>query len=73
MALTTSMIVVSHKSCEDFCFVVKPSPGNRSVDIVSQKFIPEIDDMIFVSNVHTLVRFKYGKVVVYTPNGSVVE
>ena len=67
------MVAIAEKGYQEFCFIVKPSPGSRKTDIVSGKQIPDIEEMFFVSNNHVLVKFKYGKTVLCMSNGSVID
>ena len=73
MPLTTNMIAVGQKEHKEFCFVVKPSPGSRKSDIVGFQQINEMQDMLFVSNQHILVRFNGGKTVTLRSNGAIVH
>ena len=73
MPLTTNLIAVGQKNHKEFCFVVKPSPGSRKSDIMGFQQISEIDDMLFVSNQHILVRFKGNKTVTLQSNGAIVH
>ena len=71
MTKMSGMLAIAEKGCKEFCFIIKPSPGSRKQDIISGKQIPDVEDMFFVSNHHVLVKFKYGKSVLFESNGSV--
>ena len=53
--------------------MLKPSPGTRALNTVSYQQIFEIEQMLFITNEHVLVQFKFGKIVVFNVNGKVVQ
>ena len=69
--MTTNIIAQCHRSHKKFCFVVKPSPGSRKVNIVGFQQLHEIDQMLFVSNSHVLLKFKGNKAVTLLSNGCI--
>ena len=73
MSKTSGMIMTGSKRNKEFCFVVKPSPGSRKTVLVSEQQIPEIEDMIFISNFQMLVKFRNGKSVTFKADGSVID
>ena len=46
----TGMIALGQRRHVEFCFVLKPSPGSRILDLVPHKQIPDIEDMRFVTD-----------------------
>ena len=52
--------------------MVKPSPGTRALNTVSYQQIFEIEQMLFITNEHVLVQFRFGKIVIFNVNGKVV-
>ena len=70
---TSSLVAVAERGYKEFCFIMKPSPGTRKIDIISSKQIPDIEDMFFASNNHVLIKFKYGKSLLCMTNGSVID
>lgn len=72
MSMTTNMITLCEKNHSEFCFVVKPAPGSRRVNIVGYQQLHEIEQMLFVSNTHVLLRLRGGKTVTIMANGSIV-
>ena len=69
----SGMVAVGQRKHEEFCFVMKPSPGSRKLDLVPYSQIPDIKDMIFVTNNHVLVMFKNDNNVHYSSNGDVIH
>ena len=63
---------LAQKDHEEFYFVTKPAPGKRRINIVGYQQVHELQQMIFVSNTHLLVKFSGGKAVTLLSNGSVV-
>ena len=75
VALTSYMLTVAHNNHDDFRFVFSPSPGSKSVDIVSYQQVQQIQDVLFVTENHILVKFRYGltgKIVIFNKNGLIV-
>ena len=69
--MTTNMITQCQRNHKEFCFVVKPAPGSRKVNIVGFQQLHEIDQMLFVSNTHVLLKFKGDKAVTLLSNGGI--
>ena len=69
--MTTNMITQCQRNHKEFCFVVKPAPGSRKVNIVGFQQLHEIDQMLFVSNTHVLLKFKGDKAVTLLSNGTI--
>ena len=67
------MILVCQRNQKEFCFVMKPNPGSRKVSIVGYQQLHEIEQMLFVSNTHVLLKFRGGKTVTLLSNGSIVH
>ena len=53
--------------------MVKPAPGSRRVNIVGYQQLHEIEQMLFVSNNHVLLKFRGGKAVTLLSNGSIIS
>ena len=55
--------------------MVKPSPGSRKLDLCSFAQIPEISDLVFISNNHILIKFGKDttRIVHFKANGTVVH
>ena len=66
------MIALGQRRHVEFCFVLKPSPGSRILDLVPHKQIPDIEDMRFITDSHLLVRLKKRAVFFYS-NGTVLH
>lgn len=74
MPKTTNLIAVANKDKRrSSCFLVRPSPGSRRTDFIPSNQIPEVEDMIFVSNCHILVQFKNKMYITFKANGSICE
>ena len=73
MSMTTNQIAQCQRNHKEFCFVVKPAPGSRKLNIVGFQQQYEIEQMIFVSNNHVLMRFRGGKTVTLLSNGCIVH
>lgn len=67
------MITQCQRDHEEFCFVVKPAPGSRRVNIVGFQQLHEIDQMLFVSNLHVLIKFRGDKAVTLLSNGCILQ
>ena len=72
MSMTANMIALGTKGHREFCFIVKPAPGSRRVNIVGYQQLSELNQMYFVSNTHVLLKFNGGKAVTLLSNGSIV-
>ena len=72
MPLTSYMLATAQHSHKGFCFVVSPSPGSRSLNTVSHQHVSEIEEFLFVTELHMLVKFRFGKLVVFHVDGSIV-
>ena len=72
LPLTSYMIATGQKDHKNFCFLVKPSPGSRSLNTVSYQHMYEIEEVLFVTNNHVLVKFRFGKIVTFRANGNIV-
>ena len=70
MSKTAGIIATGQRDSKEFCFVIKPAPGSRKNNVVSSQRIPDIEEMVFISNYQVLVKFKYGKCVVFYADGS---
>ena len=66
------MLATAQHSHKGFCFVVSPSPGSRSLNTVSHQHVSEIEEFLFVTELHVLVKFRSGKMVVFHVDGSIV-
>ena len=73
MDMTTNMISQCQRNHTEYCFMVKPAPGSRKVNIVGFQQLHEIEQMLFVSNSHVLLKFRGGKAVVLLSNGSIIS
>ncbi len=71
--MTANMIAQAQRGHREFCFVVKPAPGSRKINIVGYQQLHEIDQMLFVSNNHVLMKFKGGKAVTLLSNGCIIH
>ena len=69
----SGMIAVGQRKHQEFCFMVKPSPGSRKLDLVPYSQIPDIKEMVFVSNNHVLIVFKTGAGIHFDSNGDVLH
>ena len=43
MSMTANMIALAQRNHREFCFVVKPAPGSRRVNIVGYQQLHEIE------------------------------
>ena len=73
MSMTTNMIIVGQRKQREFCFVLKPAPGSRKMSIVGFQQLHEIEQMLFVSNMYVLVKFRGGKSATLMLNGSIIH
>ena len=73
MAKTTNLIAIAHEATLGSCFLIRPSPGSCRTDFIPIDQIPEVNEMIFVSNRHILVQFNNQKFVTFKTDGSVFE
>ena len=73
MSMTTNLIAQCQRDHKEFCFVVKPAPGSRKLNIVGYQQLHEIEQMLFVSNNHVLMKFRGGKTVTLLSNGCIVH
>ena len=73
MPTTTSLIANCYNADKEYCFLVKPAPGSRKINIMSFKFSHSIEKMMFVSNNHILCKFHGGQSVTMLSNGSVIH
>ena len=71
--MTANMLLVAQKNQREFCFVLKPAPGTRRISIVGYQQLHEIEQMLFVTNQHVLLKFRGGKAVTLLSNGSVIH
>ena len=71
MSMTANCISLAQRNNSDFCFIVGPAPGSRRINIVGYHQLYEIENMLFVSNVHILIKLRGGKAVTIMLNGSV--
>lgn len=53
--------------------MVKPAPGSRKINIVGYQQLHEIEQMLFVSNNHVLMKFRGGKAVTLLSNGCIIH
>ena len=72
MPLTSNIVAIGQRDQKDYCFVIKPSPGTRSLNTVSYQHIQEIEEVLFVTNNHVMVKFRFGKIVVFKSDGTIV-
>jgi hypothetical protein len=73
MSMTTNMIAQCQRNHTEFCFLVKPATGSRKISIVGFQQLYEIEQMLFVSNVHILLKFRGGKTVTLLSNGCIIH
>lgn len=73
MSMTTNLIAQCKNSNKEFCFVVKPAPGSRKLNIVGFQQLHEIEQMLFVSNNHVLMKFRGGKTATLLSNGCIIH
>ena len=71
--MTTNLIAQCQRDHKEFCFVVKPAPGSRKLNVVGFQQLHEIKQMLFVSNNHVLMKFRGGKTVTLLSNGCIVH
>ena len=71
MSLTTNMISLCERNHNEYCFVVKPNPGSRKLNIVGFQKLHEIEQMLFISNMHVLLKFRGGMAVTLLANGCI--
>ena len=71
--MTTNLIAVGYTPELEFSFVIKPSPDSKQSELTGFQFLQQTKEMIFVSNKHVLVRFESGKIVIFEPNGTIVN
>ena len=71
--MTNNMIAQCQRNHTEFCFVVKPAPGSRKITFVGHHQLHEIDQMLFISNNHVLMKFRGGKSVTLLSNGSILH
>ena len=72
MSMTINVIAQCQRNHQEFCFVVKPAPGSRKVNILGFQQLHEITQMILVSNTHLLMKFRGGKAVTLLSNGCIM-
>ena len=73
MSMTTNIIAQCQRYHKEFCFLVKPAPGSRQVNIVGFQQLHEIEQMLFVSNSHVLIKLRGGKAVTLLSNGCIMH
>lgn len=69
----SGMAAIGHLKHQQYSFVVKPSPGSRKLDFIPYDLIPEITNIVFITNNNVLVRFKTGKIAHFMSNGMVID
>ena len=70
--MTANVVITAQREHTQFCFIVKPAPGSRRVNILGYQQLHEIEQMLFVTNNHVLLKFRGGKAVTLMSNGSSV-
>ena len=72
MSMTANFIALAQRNHKEFCFVINPAPGSRRVNIVGYQQLYEIEQMLFVTNTHVLLKLRGGKAVTLMLNGSIL-
>ena len=67
------MMTAVKSNHKNFRFIVSPSPGSRSLDIMSYQHLHEIEHTTFVTEDHVLVKFNSGKIVTFKSDGTIAD
>ena len=69
---TSNLIATASNKDHVFCFLIKPSPGRRRVDLICNSQFSEVSQIGFVSNKHVFVKFKTGESLTLEVSGKAI-
>ena len=72
MQNTSNMLVTGANKNNQYCFLVKPSPGHRRTDLLSTAQFHELQNMYYVSNEHVILKLNSGNSLTFNINGQCV-